>query len=204
MNLPTPDNEGTLQQLIRLAENHDANAQYHLGMLYANGQGVELDHGKAYAWLQQASDQGVAEASSAIAWLYSMGHGVEQDESMAGKWFIRAAEQGSVRDQYTVAGMYRWGRFGAVTDVDKALYWYHKAAAQGLSHAQHSLGRIYSSGKMVKQDKKQAYLWFSLAILSGHEKAKQSLKELSDSMSQDEITESQEKMHSLIQQADTK
>lgn len=195
------ENTQSLQELQKLANNNHAEAQYQLGMLLANGNAIELDHKAAYEWFVKASEQGIARASSAIAWLYSMGYGVPQDEDKAGEWFLKAAEQGSANDQFTVAGMYRWGRFGISPDNEKMLYWYHQAAAQGLSHAQHSLGRLYAAGKQVSQDKQQAYLWYSLAILSDHESAKTSLKTLSESMTQAEIEQARRKMHELLNQA---
>ena len=47
-------------------------------------------------------------------------------------------------------------------------------------------------------DTQQAYLWYSLAILSDHESAKTSLKALSDAMTSEEIEQAQQKMHELL------
>jgi TPR repeat protein len=47
------------------AEAGDADAQYTLGELYRNGQGVEQDFKEALKWYQKAADQGYAAAHMA-------------------------------------------------------------------------------------------------------------------------------------------
>ena len=46
-----------------LAEKGDAEAQYSLGTLYAEGKGVEQNDATAFLWFQRAANQGVAEIS---------------------------------------------------------------------------------------------------------------------------------------------
>ena len=45
------------------AEQGDANAQYILGLMYANGEGVPEDDVTAYAWLNIAAAQGQSSAN---------------------------------------------------------------------------------------------------------------------------------------------
>ena len=45
-----------------LAEQGDPKAQYFLGVMYANGQGVPQDYKKAMTWIGKAAVQGDAEA----------------------------------------------------------------------------------------------------------------------------------------------
>ncbi len=43
------------------------------------------------------------------------------------------------------------------------MQWFRKAADQGLAQGQFNLGEAYAKGQGVKQDRTQAYMWFSLA-----------------------------------------
>jgi hypothetical protein len=44
--------------LVRVAEQGDAEAQYNLGLMYLEGQGVKQDNAEAYAWIRTAAAQG--------------------------------------------------------------------------------------------------------------------------------------------------
>lgn len=51
-----------LDEVLPLAEAGNANAQYALGLIYAEGRGVKIDMAKAYVWLSRSVDQGDADA----------------------------------------------------------------------------------------------------------------------------------------------
>ena len=59
-----------------LAELGNAAAQYNLGLLYANGQGVPQDYIHAWQWYEQAAAQGDASAQYNLGLLYANGQGV--------------------------------------------------------------------------------------------------------------------------------
>jgi len=46
------------------ADKGNAQAQYNLGIMYKNGQGVKRDDKEAVKWFQRAADQGHAKAQS--------------------------------------------------------------------------------------------------------------------------------------------
>ena len=46
----------------KAAEQGDAAAQFNLGVMYANGEGVPEDYVKAYAWMNLAAAQGQKDA----------------------------------------------------------------------------------------------------------------------------------------------
>jgi Fe2+ transport system protein B len=46
------------QRWQKSAEQGDANAQYELGLLYIDGEGVSQDHAKASEWIRKAAEQG--------------------------------------------------------------------------------------------------------------------------------------------------
>ena len=51
-----------LTETRRLAEQGDADAQYNLGVRYANGEGVLKDEAEAVRWYRLSADQGNADA----------------------------------------------------------------------------------------------------------------------------------------------
>lgn len=79
---------------LKAAEQSDAEAQSTLGLMYAKGQGVAQDHGKAHAWFRKAAEQGFAQAQFRLGIMYANGAGGAQDFVKARTWFLKAAEQG--------------------------------------------------------------------------------------------------------------
>lgn len=69
-------------------------AQYHLGWLYANGNGLAVDVATAIDWWQRAAEQGHADAQFAVALAYTTGEGVRKDLATALHWYLTAARQG--------------------------------------------------------------------------------------------------------------
>ena len=78
-----------------LAEQGYASAQYNLGFMYANGQGVPEDDKEAVSWYRKAAEQGDANAQGNLGFMYANGHGVPQDYVMAHMWSNLAAAQGN-------------------------------------------------------------------------------------------------------------
>ncbi|MBJ1839458.1 sel1 repeat family protein, partial [Neisseria meningitidis] len=70
-----PDFRATLQA----AERGDTQAQFNLGMMYAEGRGVRQDYAEAVRWTRQAADQGDAQAQFLLGLMYAEGRGVRQD-----------------------------------------------------------------------------------------------------------------------------
>ncbi|SUO96074.1 tetratricopeptide repeat protein [Suttonella ornithocola] len=56
------------------AEKGDAEAQFNLGWLYENGQGVTQDYNKACQWYEKAAAQGLAKAQQALEELQQKGY----------------------------------------------------------------------------------------------------------------------------------
>ena len=77
------------------AEQGDATAQYNLGVMYDNGQGVLQDYKQAVAWYRKAAVQGVAQAQSNLGLLYEKGQGVPKDYVMAHMYYNIAAVSGN-------------------------------------------------------------------------------------------------------------
>ena len=72
--------------LRHLAVKEHVQAQYLLGLLYMDGQGVTKDTGQGISWLKQAAQGGSYLAAAELGQIYATGKGVKQDASEAAKW----------------------------------------------------------------------------------------------------------------------
>jgi len=200
LNAAEKKDYGTALALLRqMAEAGHVQAQYRLGIMYANAEGVPLNYVAAATWLRRAADQGLGRAQSILAWLYASGYGVTQDDVEAGRWYLSAARQGLPKDQYTVAGMYRWGRYGVERDPAEMIMWYQRAADRGFAPAQYALGQLLAKGVDVIRAPVTAFQWLSLAIINGSEPAKTTLMELTQEMTPDEIESAKRQMMAAAQ-----
>ena len=85
----SPDDD--LAALITKADQGDAEAQYKLGLIYRNGQGVPQDNKEAARWYGLAADQGYALGQYNLGLMYAKGRGVPQDYIQAYMWYNLAA-----------------------------------------------------------------------------------------------------------------
>ena len=78
----------------RLAADQYAGAQFNLGLMYYNGNGVAQDYAEAMKWYRLAAEQGDADAQLNVAVMYGSGEGVAQDDAEAYTWCAVAAAGG--------------------------------------------------------------------------------------------------------------
>ena len=88
-----------LPSLRQAAERGDPNAQFELGVRYAEGKGVAPDDKEAARWILKAAEQGHLEAQFNLGLMYADGNGVPLDESKAVEWLRKAAQKGSAQAQ---------------------------------------------------------------------------------------------------------
>jgi septal ring factor EnvC (AmiA/AmiB activator) len=70
----------SLERWLPLAEKGDAEAQYYVARIHANGMsGVPVDYAAAANWYGRAAKQGFSSAQTELGYLYEKGLGVEQD-----------------------------------------------------------------------------------------------------------------------------
>jgi hypothetical protein len=119
-----------LREWQPLAKQGQAVAQYHLGLLYANGQGVPKDDAQARLWYEKAAAQGHADAQANLGSLYDYGRGGPQDFKMAVRWYLRSANQGNGLAQRKLGLLYERGD-GVPKDYVQAYMWYTLGAANG-------------------------------------------------------------------------
>ena len=119
-----------LQEWSPLAEQENASAQYNLGLMYYNGQGVTRDPNTAFKWYKLAAEQGHALAQYQLGHFYRIGSVVPQHYKAALKWYKLAAEQGVVDAQVGLGLMYFQGK-GTLTDYVRAHLWLNIAGSRG-------------------------------------------------------------------------
>jgi uncharacterized protein len=105
-------------------------AQFNLGQLYANGQGVPQDYVQARQWWEKAAAQGDANAQVSLGALYDNGQGVPKNYKTAVYWFRLSANQGNAMALTNLGLMYEGGN-GVPQDVVLAQKWYILGAARG-------------------------------------------------------------------------
>ncbi|MCU7853774.1 MAG: SEL1-like repeat protein [Candidatus Thiodiazotropha sp. (ex Monitilora ramsayi)] len=77
-----------------LAMRGHTEASFHLGWLYANGNGLRVDIPKAIYWWGQAANRGHSDAMFALALAYTQGEGIKQNDDEAVRWYFKAARNG--------------------------------------------------------------------------------------------------------------
>ena len=76
------------------AEEGHADGLFCLGLLYANGKGVEADEERAASLFLDAAEQDHGDAAYNLALMYKRGVGVSQSYKEAERWLVAACEQG--------------------------------------------------------------------------------------------------------------
>ena len=87
-----------LREWTPLAEQGHATAQYNLGLMYNNGQGVPQDYKTAVKWYKLAAEQGHASTQNNLGLMYALGTGTLQDYTRAHMWWNIAASSGKIKD----------------------------------------------------------------------------------------------------------
>lgn len=128
--------------LLPLASQGNSIAQYRLGIIHYNGQGVPEDEKLAIHWWKQAAAQGNADAMYQLgsAYLYgSKASGFVPDpDREAATWYFQAASAGHADAQYHLGLLFLAGK-GVIENRQEAARWLRKAAAQKHPEAEQAL-----------------------------------------------------------------
>jgi uncharacterized protein len=110
-----------------LAERGDADAQFHLGVMYESGQGVLRNDAEAINWYRKAAEQNDAVAQFNLGVMYAKG--MSPNRAEAALWYRLAADHGLAGAQFNLGMMYVEGR-GVSHDYVQAHMWLDLAASQ--------------------------------------------------------------------------
>lgn len=186
-----------------LAEQGNADAQVHLGLLYLLGQGVLQDFQRAFDWYRKAAEQDHVEASFRLGLMYANGEGIPRDMARARYWRLKAVELGEPIDFWYFGLICENGRLGLPIDYVCAAYWHTNAAEKGYEAAQISLAWLYAAGKGRPKDLVRAYAWFNIAAAQSNfawfstleraaESAAESRARLVEKMTREQVAEGQQ------------
>jgi TPR repeat protein len=119
-----------LKEWRPLAERGSTLAQYNLGGMYYNGEGVTQDYKEAKKWFDRAAAHEYAPAQTSLGIIYGEGQGVRRDYAEAVKWYRFGAEQGHAPAQVRLSLQYADGK-GVPKDLAEAVKWFDIAAELG-------------------------------------------------------------------------
>ncbi|ENM5762864.1 sel1 repeat family protein [Vibrio mimicus] len=155
------------QQIKSNAEQGDRNAQYQLGLMLLQGQGVEADPTRALNWFHKAAQQGNPDAQYQIALQFQRDYKSTQmvtQAQQALQWLKMAANGGSSDAQtelgrWYVNGLYQEDLIVWV-DVQAAETLFRQAIEQDNNDARYELARLLEANpNLVKKDDKLADLY---------------------------------------------
>lgn len=136
------------QLLLPLANAGNPLAQYRLGMIYYNGQGIPEDEKQAVFWWKKAAAQGYVEAMFQLGSAYLFGSStarfVPDPDREAATWYFQAASAGHAEAQYHLGLLFLAGK-GVIDNRQEAARWMKKAAGQGHPEAKKALSSIESA-----------------------------------------------------------
>jgi uncharacterized protein len=152
-----------VSELKPLAELGDPRAQYAMGAIYGNGDGLEIkeDEKLARKWLELAAAQKNADAQYQLAFYF------EKDPLEKLSLYRLSAAQGNPAAMFRLGQIYEFGRYGVEKDLGKAMDWYIEAANTGDGDQQFTLGDIYTEGKIVPIDLAEAAKWYERSANGG-------------------------------------
>lgn len=174
------DKASAVSSLIDAAKRGHAVAQWKLGRMYAEGDGVEKDDVKAFDYFSQVANahaddapdtmqsRFVANAFVALGNYYLdgiSGTPIRADPSRAREMFSYAASYfGDPDAQYNLARMYLDQKSGR--DARQAARWLGLAANKGQREAQAVLGHMLFNGVDIPRQAARGLMWLSLAKAS--------------------------------------
>jgi TPR repeat protein len=160
------DYERVAEILEGLAERDVPLAQYRLGLMYLEGQGVVRSEESAMDWLSRAVELDYVDAVPPLATLY-----LQRGEDAATledgvEWYQRAADLDQAEAQ-AILGSYYYTGTAVEQDVRRGVRLLTLAGDGGDPRAQSNLGYAYATGTGVDQNDEEAFRWYLAAAENG-------------------------------------
>ena len=117
------------KEWLRLHRNDEnRQAQYNIGLLYRNGQGVKKDNKFAFDWFLRAANQNHPGALRFIGLMHMEGNGnlstTVGSQISAFNYFSKALKQGDTLSGLYIGNMYKEGKGGVTKNLDTAKGYY--------------------------------------------------------------------------------
>ncbi len=151
-------------KLSKMSEEGNAEAAYHLGMLYNNGIGTSVDIEKAYYWFKYSTEANDPLGAYKLGCYFAgqAGDVVEYDADKALQYKLIAADAGYSYAQHDVALAYL--RDG---DNDKAIEYITKSAHQGFKNAFEVLATLNYQGDIIPKNLVKAHSFTLQSMMAG-------------------------------------
>jgi len=169
-----------------LANSGDVRSQYNLGVLYEQGSAVEKNLWEAFHWFSLAAAQGFADAQFNCALMLFDGEGCARNPSAAIEWLQKAASAGHTDSMFNLGQMYAAGEI-VEQDWDHSFRLLKASANKGHALAANNLAIRYAMGQGTSRSDYNAYVWFSIAALSGDAGAVRHRERVASQISADDI-----------------
>lgn len=167
---------------LPLANDGDASAQFNIGVMYANGLGVDRDMATAMNWWSNAARQLHVRAAHNLALAMLAGEPIvngrksEPDYTAVLRYLKIGADAGFANSEYTLGKLYAGG-IGIEKDERRAAELYLSASIKGFAKAQYNLGKVYRDGVGMQKDEGLSLFWFDEAAERGHARAQDRMAE---------------------------
>lgn len=141
-----------IAELLRKANNNDAEAQYQLALRYQSGDGIPQDLSEAFYWFQQSSERNQPQAMHQLAKMYLQGHGIETNTAEGIYWLTKLATRGNPEAQFELGKQYQTLK-NSPTSQQMTEIWF-RTAAESLPEAEQAYTQILQD-KFNQQRAKQ-------------------------------------------------
>lgn len=149
-----------------------AEASYHLGKCYQEGDGVAKNDGFAHTHFQNAAEKNDVDAQYETAMYFKNGNGfMKKDYALAFKNFQLASDKDHPEARMELGICYQYGRGGAPKNADRAFQLFQEAADLGSSEAKMELGNCYKNSIGTPKNDKEALRLYSEAAEEGLDRA---------------------------------
>lgn len=196
-----PDAKKAVYWLRRAARAGHPYAQFRLGNLYAEGQGVATDPEHAVYWWRQAARADLPAAQYRLGKAHLDGFGTDKNPMRAVHWLTKASEHGNDEAQFLLGQMYHQG-IGVAQDAELARDWLSRAAAHGHGAAINLLGIIDQARRLTTMVYRQSADVLRAKAAQGDPHAQYELALRYESGAWDVVKDERKALHWLTQAAE--
>lgn len=146
--------------------NEDMIAQYHIGVIYRLGLGVQDDQKEAFKWFLKAAEQGHVESQYLVGCAYTCNSYFMLEETDVVRHDYKTIQERADKDLSTWQDSlpyFKLNGIGTEPNDHEAFKWISKAANQGYVIAQVKLGDMYDWGIGINEDEVEAVKWYKIA-----------------------------------------
>lgn len=176
-------------ELVKLAREGDADAQYELGNRLYMGKSAKKSYELAREWYEAGAEQKHAECCLALGQMLVQGLGGDENQERAAEMFKIAADAGNRNAMFELGAMYAFGRGvkknyvkatkylrmsrteEAIALLEESAGWWKPAAEQGIAEGEYQYGVCCINGYGMQSDFAEGYKWVYKAALRNHAKA---------------------------------